>query len=332
MPVTKYALIRYHVIDKAIRNRYRPYPSVEDLMDACSEVLGKEVSKSTIEKDIRAMRTDEGLGYLAPIKFDKSRGGYCYEDPEYNINKIPLNNDDVEAIRFAANMLYQFKDIPVFRQYENAIGKILDKTLAHDANDDEDSRYIRFEQLPTVRGNEYLGKLLNAIRNRKEVRFDYFNYKRNDLTVRSVQPYLLKEYRFRWYLVARENEAYKVFGLERMSHLELTGETFLRDRSFDHNVYFENSIGITAKPDEKPEKIVLKVHPVLLKYLESQPLHHSQKLDKNHALATFEVIPTYEFEQWILSMGEEVEVIKPKSLANKIKQRLENALKNYEKQ
>ena len=82
MPANKYALIRYRVIDRLISNKYKPYPGVEDLMDGCSEALGKDVSKSTIEKDLAAMKNDLGLGYEAPIKFSKEYQGYYYEDPD----------------------------------------------------------------------------------------------------------------------------------------------------------------------------------------------------------------------------------------------------------
>ena len=112
MPANKYALIRYRVIDRVIGNKYNPYPSMEDLMEACSEAIGKQVSKSTIEKDIYAMKNDMSLGYEAPIKYSKNYQGYFYEDPDFTIRDVPLSDEEVDAIQFAAKTLFQFKNIP----------------------------------------------------------------------------------------------------------------------------------------------------------------------------------------------------------------------------
>ena len=118
MPANKYALLRYRIIDKCIRNKYRPYPSKEDLRQACEDALynslDERISDSTIEKDLFAMRNEEGLGYMAPIKYSRELNGYFYTDPEYSINDIPLNEEDIDAIKFAALTLSQFKSISVF--------------------------------------------------------------------------------------------------------------------------------------------------------------------------------------------------------------------------
>ena len=79
------------------------------------EVIGEHISMSTIDKDIWAMRNEGELGYYAPIKFSKEYGGYYYEDPEFTISEVPLNDDDLNAIQAAAETLYQFRDIPLFK-------------------------------------------------------------------------------------------------------------------------------------------------------------------------------------------------------------------------
>ena len=75
MPSNKYALFRYRIIDKLISNKYKPYPSKEDLRNACEDELygigSERIFDSTIEKDLWAMRNESLLGYNAPIKYSK---------------------------------------------------------------------------------------------------------------------------------------------------------------------------------------------------------------------------------------------------------------------
>jgi len=143
MPHIKNALIRYRIIDKCLRNKYKPYPSKQELREACEESLfgsndGEHICDSTIEKDLFAMRMEHD----APIKYSKLHRGYFYEDPEFTINDIPLTNDDLEAISFAAQTLMQFRDVEMFRQFGSAIDKIADRVNISKEEDAE--QYIQF--------------------------------------------------------------------------------------------------------------------------------------------------------------------------------------------
>ena len=147
MPANKFATIRYHVIDKMLRNKYKPYPSVEDVMEKCSDVLLKPISKSSIEKDVRAMKNDEALGYFAPIEYSRMHKGYYYSNSDYSIDKVPLNEDEIEAVQFATNILTQFKNVAIFKDYENAIEKVLDKVNLSSGHSESENNFIQFEKM-----------------------------------------------------------------------------------------------------------------------------------------------------------------------------------------
>ena len=102
MSQIKNAQIRYRIIDRCIRNEYKPFPSKSELREACEEALfgsinGSNICDSTIEKDIFSMRMDHD----APIKYSKSTKEYFYEEADYSIDNIPLTVEDVQAIQFA---------------------------------------------------------------------------------------------------------------------------------------------------------------------------------------------------------------------------------------
>ena len=108
MPVNKNALLRYKIIDRSLRNRYRRWTK-EDLVDAVSDALydmegiRKGISLRTVQADIQMMRSDK-LGYNAPIEVYDQKF-YRYADPNYSITELPLTNEDVRLIDKAVDLL-----------------------------------------------------------------------------------------------------------------------------------------------------------------------------------------------------------------------------------
>ena len=319
MPANKYALLRYRIIDDCLTNKARKYPTKEDLQYACEQALygssGERISISTIEKDMWAMKNEGELGYYAPIAYSKLEKGYYYEDPEYTIKEISLSLEDKEAIRFAANTLFQFKDLAIFDQFGSAIQKIMDRlSISPEIQDDAIERFVQFENTPMAKGTEHLPVLLQSIKECREVRFRYISFLNESESERLLHPYLLKEYRNRWYIIGKDADAGKIktFGLDRISDISLREDAFVPDPSFDPEMLFKYSFGITA--GGKPEKIVLKFAPQEGRYVKAQPLHPTQKIitdNKNGLRIELNVIPSDELKATIRSFGKNVELIKP---------------------
>lgn len=338
MPANKYALLRYRIIDRCLTNTARPFPNKEDLRQACEEVLygsdGENISESTIEKDLWAMRNESELGYYAPIAYSKTEKGYHYTDPEYTIKDISLNDEDLDAIHFAATTLFQFRDIPIFKQFEHAIEKIVDRlNISPDASDETIERHIEFESAPAVGGTEFLGTLLKHIQLKTKVKMRYRKFDSDEGKDYKVHPYLLKEYRNRWYLIAWEEGrgAVRTFGLERIQKLTSTREDFSISEDFDPDHFFKYSIGITQMSDA-PSQVSFKCAPSLAPYLESQPIHDSQRVierGKDHVVFQIHVLITFELINLILGFGSSVEVLEPKELRSRVQQELQQALSAY---
>lgn len=327
MPANKYALLRYRIIDRCLTNSSKPYPSKEELRMACEESLygsfGEHISASTIEKDIWAMRNEGELGYYAPIEYNKLHKGYFYEDSEYTINDLSLSNEDIEAIRFAANTLFQFKEIPIFQQFDNAIDKIINRlNISPNVNDSGIDEFVQFESSESVSGSEHLEMLLKAIRERFVLRFSYQKFNAPQTKTYVAHPCLLKEYRSRWYLVVQipGEKRYRTFGLERVQDVEVMSDRFIRDEQFDQSQLFKHSIGIT-EIDEKPKVTLIRFDKEQAPYIESNPLHSSQKIvarTEKHTDIELYVQETYEFVNAILGYGHHALVLKPDSLRNRI--------------
>ncbi|HIB76982.1 MAG TPA: WYL domain-containing protein [Flavobacteriales bacterium] len=341
MPANKYALLRYRIIDRCINNSRNPFPSKEKLRGACEEALygsdGEHISVSTIEKDIWAMRNESELGYYAPISYHRDQRGYFYEEEGYSINEVQLNDDDLDAIRFAANTLIQFRDLPIFKQFDEAIGKIADRlSVAPDLDTTGVDRFMQFESTPSAKGSKHLAPLLAAARNHYPIKLGYRKFSSESDKSYLVHPYLLKEYRNRWYLLAwdPERKFIRTFGCDRITNITpLENSTFTTLPSFDSDSYFKHAVGITVIDDSNPVDVVFVCDPILARYLESKPLHPSQTithLDSTTQI-TLHVLITYELVQWILGFSADIKIISPPSLRSKLQERLSAAQELYEK-
>jgi predicted DNA-binding transcriptional regulator YafY len=337
MALNKYAAIRYRIIDQCIRSRSRPYPSKEYLRQACEEALygsstGQNVSLSTIDKDIFAMKNESALGY-APIVFSRQEGGYYYSDPEFSID-LPLTQEDVELIRLALHTLNHFRNTQIFRDLEASIHKIQDRiTLADQLAGPNLDQSIQFENTTVSSGQEHLSFLLDAIRENREIEFGYTPYTDTRPRHYVYHPYLLKENKNLWYIVGKDVIGGKIrtLGLDRLSDPKTTGNHFFRDPDFDPELFFRYSFGIGTYSGI-PEIIELRADPVQARYILANPLHPSQEVREEsdgHFLIRLEVIASDELKMQILSYGPKVELIQPEWLRINIMDSLQKALQQY---
>ena len=336
MATNRQAFLRIRIIDKAIRNPQKPFPNKEVLRQNCEEELygsgtGKKICESTIEKDIFVMRMEHD----APIKYDRINKGYYYSDKNYSMEDIPLTESDISAIKNATNILRQFKNNPLFTHFQYAIEKIIDRVSLSDVKGSSfNDNILQFEHLPTIRGNEFLEPILSAVKNRNSIQFSYHKYKDEEKSIRRINPYLLKEYRNRWYVIGKSEIKNRIvtFGLDRIEGLITLDSNFSIDSNFNSDIYFKYTFGITTY-EAFPENVVIKVNELLSKYLISQPLHHTQEvIDKQDGTMTLSyfLLPSYELKMQLLGFGSDVTIIQPQSLIEDIKESAKNILVNYE--
>ncbi len=333
MPHIKNALLRFRIIDKMLRNKYKPFPTKQELRERCEESLygstsGSHICDSTIEKDLFNMKMDHD----APIKYSKKERGYYYKDPAYSINDIPLTEDELTSIKYAVDTLHQFKDAPFFKEFGNAIDKIVDR-ISIGSDQEEIIRYVQFESVTSVGGNEYLPLLLEGIQRKKRIWFLYTPHTKPEQKPRSVSPLFLKEYRNRWYLISYDNKqkAIRTFALERMDAPQLTEEDILVPDEFDPDRYFQHTMGITSYKG-KSSDIRFQAKAVAARYLNSQPLHESQEVIREsqaHTIFSLKLLVSEELVRTLLSFGDEIEVLEPENLRNLILERVKKMNQLY---
>jgi len=320
MPANKYALIRYRVINRCLKDFQ--FASMEKLIQVCEDALSMSpISKRTIYQDIRDMKEDDQLGYYAPIRLNRDKG-YYYDDPDYSIDNIPLGEDEVKALSFAATMLDQFRNISIFSTFTGAVQKVVEAmNIKRLSKEDDLLPFIEFEHSPVSLGQQFIEPIILAIKNKKVIRFKYQTFVTDKVLSHDIHPYLLKQYHSRWYMVGLHDyhKDIATYCLDRFVSDPEVAEIPYEDRGFNTREYFKSVIGIITS-SENPQKVVLKLTQRQAWYVITQPIHSSQKVTekKGHFIVELKVIPTYELIMLIMGWGPEVEVIQPKSLKSRI--------------
>lgn len=334
MAVNKNALIRYKTIDKCLQNRYREW-TLNDLIDACSDALyeyeGKDtyVSKRTVQLDIQMMRSDK-LGYNAPIVV-YNRKYYTYEDENYSITNIPLSDHDLSKLSESVAFLKQFQGFSHFRELDGMVHKLEAHVYAQKTHQ---KSVIDFEKNENLKGLAYLDQLYQAIINKQCLKITYKSFKAREENTFNFHPYLLKEFRNRWFLIGckKPNQPVMNIALDRIIAVEKTRIDFKVKSDFDASTYYNNAIGVSVSPNMEAEKIILFVTHKHAPYVLTKPFHSSQKEIERDAFGvtiSLDVQHNFELEKEILGLGDGCKVLSPPRLRRNIKDRLQYGLDHY---
>lgn len=337
MATNKSALIRYKTIDQCLKNNYRKW-SLEDLIEKVSDALYEYegittgVSKRTIQADIQFMRSVK-LGYNAPIVV-VDRKYYTYEDNNYSITQSPLKEEDVDKMKEVVSLLKQFNGFHYFDEMTELIAK-LENNIYKSAK--KTPNYIQFEDNKQLKGIEHLNALYQAILQQKPLLIEYKSFRAEEAKKDIYHPYLLKEYRNRWFLICRNNKGKLLLtlALDRIeAFYELDSKLYKPYEGIDFDIYYNECIGVTRTEKDRPQKIILKFNIRNAPYVLTKPLHHTQEViqhDELGLIIRIDVIPNFELEREILGFGENIEVLGPRNLKKMIEKRIKRLHLLYDK-
>lgn len=186
---------------------------------------------------------------------------------------------------------------------------------------------IVFEEVPS--GVQFMDLVIDAMRSGRVLAMEYQAYNWEHSKDVLLEPYFVKLFRHRWYLIGinREYKAFRSYSLDRIKRIALSEETFNFPRKFTPQDHFRDSFGIIRDENLLPQHTVLRTTISQAPYLRNLPLHSSQKeIAVTESYVDFElyISHTYDFIQELLSKGAAVEVLKPQSLRDKIKAEIQN--------
>jgi len=336
MPINRNALIRYKTIDNCLQNRYRPW-TLDDLIDACSDALyefegiDKGTSKGTIQLDIQMMRSEK-LGYNAPIVVYDNKY-YKYDDPDYSITNTPLTEPDLKVMSEAVEVLRQFKSFSYFSNMTDIVSRLEDHVTSAKQ---KTVPVIDFEKNESLKGLEYLDVIYHAITNKQPLLLQYRSFKARSANSIIFYPYLLKEYRNRWFVfgVMKRDQILRNLALDRIQKIEpAENERFVENTFFDPATFFDDLVGVTKGFHSKPEKVRFQANRENAPYIQTKPIHKSQQLIEHlpdgSALFEIEVVINQELQREFFGFAAGIQILFPRHLADFMKATLGKAAEKY---
>lgn len=194
---------------------------------------------------------------------------------------------------------------------------------------------VIFEQIPE--GMRYLSTIINAMKQSRQLVVSYQGFKRDKPHSFLLEPYCLKVFKQRWYLVGKpedhpEEKEPRVYALDRVKDIIETTKPFHLPHRFKAATFFQNQFGID-RSITKAEKIRVKVSAYDANFLRSLPLHVSQvELEKNeeYSIFTYTLAPTYDFILELRKFGPKLEVLAPESLREIFKEDIRKMQEIYD--
>jgi predicted DNA-binding transcriptional regulator YafY len=294
------SLTRLNLIINRLRKRPASFEEISQYLERQSELEGYNysISKRTFQRDLDEIRSL----YQIEIKYNNRLKVYRVEDDE---------QDEAQS-----RIMEAFDTLNVLNIHDRI------------------AQYIYFEKR-RPQGTHHLYGLLHAIKNNFLVSFDYQKYWENENLTRNVEPYALKEFRYRWYLMAKDHKdgVIKSFGLDRMANLDINRQKFVLPDSFNIDLAYNFCFGI-IQPDygSTPQDILLSFDPVQGEYIKSLPLHSTQEVvleSGSETRVALHIYITYDFLMELMSYGNRVRVLQPPALAASLREMHREAMQLY---
>jgi predicted DNA-binding transcriptional regulator YafY len=332
MSQNKNALLRYRIIDKCLSNSMKSY-TFKDIKDEVDRVLLEKnpnydgISDHQLRVDIRYMISTEG--YDAPI-IQRKRGReriYEYESP-FSIAKSIMNETELKSLDQAISILRMFEGREDFG-WLNEIGPILDDQYIK-----RSKPIIAYESNLDYTGNELVPFFFNAILNEQVVQFDYEPFGKRSRSI-IFHPHYLKQFANRWYIFGKhQNQSQETYHLplDRIINVEHNYQIEYVSCDIDWDDYFYDIVGV-IRYNEQPQDLILHVNKETYPFVQTKPLHPTQKikkLDSDFYEIRIKIIPNREFIALMLSYGQDITIKEPIHLKDRMRSIINKMKTNYE--
>lgn len=335
MATNKHATIRYNALDHCFSNQWKRF-FIEDLIEACNQAIyefsGIEdgVKRRQIFDDIAFMESDQGWSIPLERLKEGRRVYYRYSDRTFSIKNQGITLDEAKQLGETLTILTRFKGLPQFEWVEEMQIRLEDTFKLKGNN----SIAVGFEQNPYLKGLNFFTDIFYAIQNGIVLEITYQSYKQEKPTEIIIHPWYLKQYNNRWFLFGLNEKLNKIsnLALDRIEAVCKSAIKFKDNKEIDFDEYFEDVIGVTVRDDIPTERVKIKISNNLWAYIESKPIHGSQKIinkSADYTIIELELQVNYEFLALLFSFMDKIEIIEPVALRDKIGDISQSILNKY---
>ena len=185
---------------------------------------------------------------------------------------------------------------------------------------------ILLETIPAA--GTILTEIVEAMRKNLRAIIHYRKYGTENTKEVKIEPFCIKLYHRRWYVLAhQEEDEFRVYSFA------MTEETFSILKDFDASEYFWECFGIVKDNDTPLQRVIIRAFGNERYYMRDLPFHHSQKVvSEGKEYADFELWlrPTLDFMGHLLSRSSQIKVLQPQWLADKVRKMLEDTIHRYD--
>jgi proteasome accessory factor B len=278
-----------------------------------------EVSQKTIQRDIELMRYSLGL----PIEYDQLHFGFVYTEPVTSFPNIQVSEGEIVALFVAQKALRQYRGTPFEAPLRAAFGKIehgLKDKISFTWSDLDAA--ISFRSVGHSQADLEVFELLShAVLDSAEVEFGYRKLRGTATERRRVRPYHLGCVDNQWYLFAFDlvRQQVRTFALPRIREPRRTGARFRRPANFSIGKFLDSSFGVFQSDGRTSVRI--RFQPFAAQLVRERVWHHSQKIKElrdGGLELQLELGSLEEIERWVLSWGDQAEVLEPAKLRQRL--------------
>ena len=190
---------------------------------------------------------------------------------------------------------------------------------------------ILYEDIPE--GSQYLSLIVDAIRQRTQLRLTYHSFNKQEQYDLLLAPYCLKVFKQRWYVAgcpSTHPDEIRVYALDRVQSMTPTTTKFDYPLTFNAKHFFAPYYGVFR--NATPTKVLIEANAKSAKFLRLLPLHESQKeLRQFQGKNFFEyyLAPTFDFIQELRTHGTDIRVREPKELVEIFREEARKAYEMY---
>jgi proteasome accessory factor B len=286
-------------------------------------------SRRTIFRDLKEL---EAIG--VPYHYDVKLGGYTIE-PEFFLPPIDLNLQEALSLLLLVHKARGQIQLPFENSAALAALKIennLPAKIRQYCNTALRNISTRAgAQAPMKTLDKTFAQLQKAITKKRKVNIEYHSLFEGKVIDLCLCPYHLMYNRRAWYVLGHSSlhSSIRTFKLNRIRKLQISDKCFVMEKGFD--LYEHLGRAWSMIPEGRIYNVKLRFLPKVANNVAEVQWHGTQKVTRNSdgsATVEFRVDGLGEISWWILGYGDQVQILAPKALRNRVLETAKNMREN----
>ena len=286
------------------------------------------VSKRTIYRDIRSLE-EAGV----PLGGEAGVGYYLADN--YHLPPVSLTREEAGAFIVAAKLMEKHSDFGINQQFQSGLTKIRsvlrnsDKTYLANIEDQIEVLKAADERKRPV-ANPHLSQLMQAMSENRMVEIIYQSAYKREQTQRLVEPYNIWFYSMNWHLIGlcHKRDSYRDFRIDRIQNVKITDEAYEKPANFSIEHYFSEMM-----KKEELFSVRLIISTEIYTHIQNSRYYfgfvNEEKLDENRYQMDFLINDLQYVARWVISLGNQVEIVSPKALKEIVLKDIEVLAEHY---